>query len=177
MHAFHRNECNLKGRSVRKDKLELYSGCWYGAYFFKFILASDLNILRTSDTLIANRIYICELVLSTEEHHFAVITDDNNAYILNTYGGVPELQIITHTIDHFNLLLDSSSDSDVFEEIFGFYPYNDSPDAEIVEIVFKEYPLILPSLDQIKIKLTKILKGLETEKDLSKLKKIINKII
>jgi hypothetical protein len=105
-----------------------------------------LNLIRISDSVIPNRVYIGEIIYSTEEHHFTIICADSTPYVVNTYGGKFDLFITHNDIEIFNKLLPNTGNSKIFKRIFGMIPNKDS---KVHNIMLKEYPLLLPKSNDI----------------------------
>jgi hypothetical protein len=138
-----------------KYNLNMYvdkQNCWYGSKFFTALLTNTTNLLRETNYVISNRIYIGHTYLSQEEHHFMIITNDNYAYVFNTYYGQYGLKIIKHKIKNLNNLFLMINQKDIFTKIFGFFPKFMTINENIIpEIELDEYSLILPSKQEMLI--------------------------
>lgn len=142
-HAYKFDEGDHEHETL-EGNLELereYTSCWYGGEFFEDLLMSKLQLLRETNQVVADRIYSGYLE-GDEVHYFTVITTDDQAYVINSYGGTAHLELITHPISHFNLLL-KSVNNETFERTFGFKPLSKMRRPAIISL--REYLLILPS--------------------------------
>ncbi len=141
-HAFRAKECGTTNTKMEPSLHTKYNSCWYGQECLEVLLTHLLPSTSVVSSVTSNHIYIGEVLLTSEEHHFVVICDETHAYILNTYGGVNELRIIELGIEQFNASIGGVGDAIVFEEVFSFAPLRE---GEVLEVNLQEYPLILPS--------------------------------
>src|SRR5689334_4028504 len=100
-----------------------YSGCWYGGLFFEWIMPLSLN------TSITNKINPWKIIhgqysSNQECHYFLIITTEDEAFVLNTYGGINKLFINIISLDESNKLLKKLYKNKVsaIQSLFGFNP-------------------------------------------------------
>lgn len=176
----HVNKCDEFGseKDILQDNEKLkigYSGCWYSGEFFQSLLKKDMESLRAiGGDVISNRIYFGELTNNHEDHYFTIICTDEKAHIFNTYGGVTKLITNIIPIDRCNELLSDLNDPENYEELFGIFP--DYEDIHGTDITLYEYPLILPSMEDIILFLCDIKDEQRNETDRNWMKSIIKEI-
>ena len=162
-HSFKHDECGTGSLTMSKTLRKGYYGvCYFGSEFFEFLLTESLTMIRETQTIRPNRIYIGAVYLKTEEHHFTLIAGNKYVRVLNTYGGHDTLYIDTLSISDFNSLMHLTDNTDTFERVFGFTPLKE---GKYIEHMLEEYPLILPSQSVIKHKMDLIQEGLSRIED------------
>jgi len=159
------------------EKLKIsYSGCLYSGEFFQSLLKKDMESLRAigGGDVLSNRIYFGKLTNNHENHYFTIICTDENAYIFNTYGGILKLIINILPIDKCNELLSDLNNPENYEKLFGIFL--DYEDIHGTDITLYEYPLLLPSMEDIKLFLRDIKDEQRNETDRNWMKSIIKNI-
>ena len=111
-----------------KEAEFIYSGCWYGGYFFQWLFPSPSTTINILDK---NMFVHGEFCSDRECHYFFIITNDTKAMVFSTYGGIPELITNTLSLDNANELLARIKDNDV-SAIESFF--NITPSYEIMEM-------------------------------------------
>lgn len=140
---------------------DIYSACWYGGEFFKWLF-HDTGILI--NVLESNQIYHGSFEGVPECHYFFIITTEDEAIILNTYGGIDYLIISRLSLASANIQLDLLRRNYIpaIEELFGVNP--DYKKMNItVEITKAENRF--PSREEISEKINELISNAYTEED------------
>jgi hypothetical protein len=112
-----------------------------------------------------------EIIYSVEEHHFAIICVDSTAYVVNTYGGKFDLFVTHNNIEILNKSLPNTGNPQIFKRIFGIIPNKGS---YVHNITLKEYPLLLPRLNDIIVFINYIINNLRLQEDIRHVTNILN---
>jgi len=176
-HAYHQQESSVRTPITgnRKNKF-IYSFSYFGQEFFKWLFSQTEE---KTEIVKDNKITFGILVNSNEEHHFTILTEDNNAIVLSTYKGADQMFINDVKIDKLNSLLkQKEGDTDSYEDLFNIVPrYSEYKLIEEKCFLF-ETDYKLPTFEEFIAKIDTIIDKLcyYNEKDSEFLSIIKNKI-
>lgn len=171
--VYYRDETGIPKEECLKNNDELssiYSGCWFGSYFFKWLFDGKANV---TNSINKNKITHCSMTNKYEEHHFCIISNDDIAIIFNTYGGVKDIVIVTRPLEEVNNILFGGEELDILY-LFGVEPSYQNTTCE--ELCCEELPLELPSKQGFIEKMKELIPCLYTEDDKNYLLNVINSL-
>jgi hypothetical protein len=172
--VYHRQETGLSSLSniVNNEKMALtYSGCWYGGLFFKWLFPQSSVPTQSIHSWKITHGYISS---DQECHYFLIITTNNKAIILNTYGGITQMLINILSLNKLHELFERIIENDVsaIEPLFGFTPDYDEMTIEDLEL--KESAFIIPTKEELYIKIDELIMNAYTTEDKRELVRIKN---